>query len=34
MGIQFIMNTEGKQFIAWDELTPEDIILIPAFAQP
>lgn len=31
MGIQFIMNTEGKQFIAWDELTPEDIILIPAF---
>lgn len=31
MGIRFIMDTEGNQFVAWDELTPDDIILIPAF---
>ncbi len=30
-GIQFIMDTEGHQFIAWDELTSEDIVIIPAF---
>lgn len=31
MGIEFIMDTEGNQFVEWDELSSEDIILIPAF---
>ena len=30
-GIQFIMNTSGKQLISWDEISAEDIIVIPAF---
>jgi len=30
-GIQFIMDTEGHQFIEWNELTSEDIVIIPAF---
>jgi len=30
-GIQFIMDTDGTQFIPWDELKPEDIVIIPAF---
>lgn len=30
-GIQFIMDTEGNQFVDWDDLTKEDIVLIPAF---
>ena len=30
-GIQFIMDTEGNQFVEWDELQPEDIVMIPAF---
>ena len=30
-GIQFIMTTTGEQLIEWEELTKEDIILIPAF---
>ena len=30
-GIQFIMDTDGKQFIPWDALSPNDIIIIPAF---
>jgi 4-hydroxy-3-methylbut-2-en-1-yl diphosphate reductase len=30
-GIKFIMDTDGKQFIPWDELTPADIVIIPAF---
>jgi 4-hydroxy-3-methylbut-2-enyl diphosphate reductase len=30
-GIQFIMDTDGRQFISWDELKPEDIVIIPAF---
>lgn len=30
-GIQFIMDTEGNQFIDWSELKPEDIVIIPAF---
>lgn len=31
MGIQFIMDTQGNQFIEWDQLTKDDIIIIPAF---
>lgn len=30
-GIRFIMDTEGNQFTEWDELTPDDIVVIPAF---
>ncbi len=30
-GIQFIMDTEGNQLVDWDELQPEDIVVIPAF---
>ena len=30
-GIQFIMDTEGNQFVPWDSLTAEDVVLIPAF---
>ncbi len=31
MGVRFIMNTEGIQLVAWEELTPDDIVIIPAF---
>ena len=27
-GIQFIMDTEGKQFVDWDVITKDDIIII------
>ncbi|MGB6036738.1 MAG: 4-hydroxy-3-methylbut-2-enyl diphosphate reductase [Cryomorphaceae bacterium] len=30
-GIQFIMDTHGKQFVQWDELNADDIVIIPAF---
>lgn len=30
-GIEFIQDTEGKQLIAWDKITPSDIVIIPAF---
>ena len=30
-GIQFILDTDGKQFIPWDALTKEDVVIIPAF---
>ncbi|UTW60833.1 4-hydroxy-3-methylbut-2-enyl diphosphate reductase [bacterium SCSIO 12741] len=30
-GIQFIMDTEGNQFIPWEELTNEDVVIVPAF---
>lgn len=30
-GIQFIQDTSGKQLIAWDDLTPDDVMIIPAF---
>lgn len=30
-GVKFIMDTSGKQLIKWDELTKEDIVIIPAF---
>ena len=30
-GIKFIMDTDGKQFIHWDELKKDDIVIIPAF---
>ncbi|QKZ11495.1 4-hydroxy-3-methylbut-2-enyl diphosphate reductase [Spirosoma sp. KUDC1026] len=30
-GVQFIMDTSGRQLISWAELTPDDVIIIPAF---
>ncbi|HMQ68330.1 MAG TPA: 4-hydroxy-3-methylbut-2-enyl diphosphate reductase [Ignavibacteria bacterium] len=30
-GVQFIMDTSGKQFIEWSELKSDDIVIIPAF---
>jgi len=30
-GIKFIMDTDGKQFISWDELKKDDVVIIPAF---
>ncbi|NUM50179.1 MAG: 4-hydroxy-3-methylbut-2-enyl diphosphate reductase [Flavobacteriales bacterium] len=30
-GIRFIMDTNGKMYINWSELTKEDVVLIPAF---
>lgn len=31
MGVQFMQDTYGKQIISFDELTGEDIVIIPAF---
>lgn len=30
-GIKFIMDTEGNHFVQWDELKPDDVVVIPAF---
>ncbi|MFZ9981722.1 MAG: 4-hydroxy-3-methylbut-2-enyl diphosphate reductase [Cyclobacteriaceae bacterium] len=30
-GIRFIMDTDSKQFIQWNEITSEDVVIIPAF---
>ena len=30
-GIQFIMDTKGNQHVAWENITSEDIVIIPAF---
>ncbi|MCZ4409765.1 4-hydroxy-3-methylbut-2-enyl diphosphate reductase [Cryomorphaceae bacterium 1068] len=30
-GIKFIMDTQGNQFVDWDELRADDIVIIPAF---
>ena len=30
-GVRFIMDTKGQQLISWDELTPNDVVIIPAF---
>jgi len=30
-GIQFMMDTDGNQLVEWDELTKNDVVLIPAF---
>ncbi len=31
MGVRFIMDTDGSQLVAWEEITSEDIVIIPAF---
>jgi 4-hydroxy-3-methylbut-2-enyl diphosphate reductase len=30
-GVKFLMDTNGKQLIPWEELKPDDIVIIPAF---
>lgn len=30
-GIQFIMDTYGKQLIPWDEISSDDVVITPAF---
>jgi len=30
-GVQFVMDNTGNQLIDWEEILPEDIVLIPAF---
>jgi len=30
-GVQFLQDTEGKQLIPFDTLTPNDVVIIPAF---
>lgn len=30
-GIRFILDTDGTQFIPWNEITADDIVIIPAF---
>ncbi|WP_031528514.1 4-hydroxy-3-methylbut-2-enyl diphosphate reductase [Dyadobacter crusticola] len=30
-GVRFIMDTKGNQLIPWEELTTEDIVIVPAF---
>ena len=30
-GVQFIFTPSGEQLISWDVLTPEDIVVVPAF---
>jgi 4-hydroxy-3-methylbut-2-enyl diphosphate reductase len=30
-GVRFVMDTKGKQIVAWETITKEDIVIIPAF---
>ncbi|WP_298740129.1 4-hydroxy-3-methylbut-2-enyl diphosphate reductase [uncultured Chitinophaga sp.] len=30
-GVQFIMDTAGRQLVPWEDLQPDDIVIIPAF---
>lgn len=30
-GVQFIMDTSGRQLIPWSALSPDDVVIIPAF---
>lgn len=30
-GIRFIMDTDGSQFISWDKIGKDDVVIIPAF---
>lgn len=30
-GVEFLQDTKGKQLISFDTLTPEDVVIIPAF---
>ncbi|MCU0342197.1 MAG: 4-hydroxy-3-methylbut-2-enyl diphosphate reductase [Ignavibacterium sp.] len=31
LGVKFLMDTSGKQLIDWDQLSKDDIVIIPAF---
>lgn len=31
LGVQFIMDTKGKMLMDWDDLTGDDVVIIPAF---
>jgi len=31
LGVRFIQDTDGTQLIPWDEINPDDIVIIPAF---
>lgn len=31
LGVKFIMDTKGKMLMSWEELTADDIVIIPAF---
>ncbi len=31
LGVRFIMDTKGNMIIGWDELTSDDVVIIPAF---
>ena len=31
LGIKFIMDTGGNMLMSWDDLTPDDVVIIPAF---
>lgn len=33
-GVQFLQDTNGKQLIPFDILTPDDVVIIPAFGAP
>ena len=33
-GVQFLQDTTGKQLIPFDSLTPDDIVILPAFGAP
>ena len=33
LGIQFIQDTKGNSYIGWDEITSDDIVIIPAFGS-
>ncbi len=30
-GIEFIMDTDGTQFVPWENIKPQDVVIIPAF---
>jgi 4-hydroxy-3-methylbut-2-en-1-yl diphosphate reductase len=30
-GIQFLQDTSGEQLVPWEQLSPEDVVIIPAF---
>ncbi|MFO0322289.1 MAG: 4-hydroxy-3-methylbut-2-enyl diphosphate reductase [Bacteroidota bacterium] len=33
-GVQFLQDTHGNQLISFDTLTPDDVVIIPAFGAP
>jgi len=30
-GVRFLMTTSGEQLLPWEKLTPEDVVIVPAF---